>query len=132
VVTHFISINKTQLLFLPIFLYISGIPQTVFLTKIDKLDLDLQDDYRNVFKDKTINRLVDIVSEMFGVPRNNVMPVKNYERETEVETDVNILALLALRRLQQLVADRMELLTSPEVAAAADSAVEESMMSDTA
>ena len=76
--------------------------------------------------------MVDTVSEMFGVPRNNIMPVKNYERETEVKTDVNILALLALRRLQQLVADRMELLTSPEVAGAADSAVEESMMSDTA
>ena len=102
------------------------------MTKIDKLDLDLQDDYRNVFKDHTVKRLVEAVSEMFGVPRNNVMPVKNYEQETDLETDVNILALLALRRLQHLAADRMELLTSPKVAAAADSAVEESMMSDTA
>jgi len=104
----------------------------VFLTKIDKLGLDFQDNYTNVFKDKTIKRLIETVSEMFGIPRNNVLPVKNYEQETEVETDVNILALLALRRLQQLVADRMELLTSPEVAAAADSAVEDSKMSDTA
>ena len=118
-----------------IFLYLSGIPQAVLLTKfdkLDKLDLDLQDDYYNVFNDKTINRLVETVPEMFGVPRNNVMSVKNYEQETEIETDVNILALLTLRRLQHLAADRMELLTSPEVAAAADSAVVESMMSDTA
>jgi len=102
------------------------------LTKIDELDLDLQVDYTNVFKDKTIKRLVETVSKTFGVPRNNVMPVKNYEQETDVETDINILTLLALRRLQQLAADHLELLTSPEVAAAADSAVEESMMSDTA
>jgi len=102
------------------------------LTKIDKLDLDLHDDYRNVFRDRKIKRLVETVSETFGVPRNNVMPVKNYEQETDLETDINILALLALRRLQHLAADRMELLTSPGVAAAPDSAVEESMMSDTA
>jgi len=111
---------------------LTGIPQAVFLTKIDKLGLDFQDNYTNVFKDKTIKRLIETVSEMFGVPRNNVLPVKNYEQEMEVETDVNILALLALRRLQQLAADRMELLTSPKVAAAADSAVEDSKMSDTA
>jgi len=58
------------------------------------------------------------------------MPVKNYEMEAEVETDVDILALLALRRLQHLALDRLELLVSPEVAA--DSAVEQSNMSGTA
>jgi len=67
---------------------------------------------------------------MFGVPENNVMPVKNYAQEADVETDVDILALLALRRLQHLALDRLELLVSPEVAA--DSAVEQSNMSDTA
>jgi len=67
---------------------------------------------------------------MFGVPSNNVMPVKNYEQEAEMETDVDILALLALRRLQHLAMDHLELITSGEVAA--DSATEESLMSDTA
>jgi len=113
-------------------LYFSAIPHAVFLTKIDELDLDLQDDYRNVFKDQAIKRLVETVSKTFGIPRNNVMPVKNYEQETEVETDINIIALLALRRLQHLAADHMELLISPGVAVAADSVVDESKMSDTA
>jgi len=102
----------------------------LFLTKIDKLGVDFNNDYTNVFKDQTVGRLVESVSEMFGVPRNNVMPVKNYEMEAEVETDVDILALLALRRLQHLAIDRQELLVSPEVAA--DSAVDQSNMSDTA
>ena len=108
----------------------AGIPQTVFLTKIDKLGLDLNNDYTNVFKDQTVGRLVETVSEMFGVSENNVMPVKNYAQEAELETDVDILALLALHRLQHLALDRLELLVSPEVAA--DSAVEQSNMSDTA
>ena len=102
----------------------------LFLSKIDKLGVDFNNDYTNVFKDQTVGRLVESVSEMFGVPRNNVMPVKNYEMEAEVETDVDILALLALRRLQHLALDRLELLVSPEVAA--DSAVDQSNMSDTA
>ena len=67
---------------------------------------------------------------MFGVPENNVMLVKNYAQEVDVETDVDILALLALHRLQHLALDRLELLVSPEVAA--DSAVDLSNMSDTA
>jgi len=102
----------------------------LLLTKIDEVGLDLNSDYTNVFKDPTAGRLVETVSEMFGIPRNNVMPVKNYEMESEVETDVDILALLALRRLQHLALDRLELLASPEVAA--DAAVEQSNMSDTA
>ena len=102
----------------------------LLLTKIDKLDLDLNNDYTNVFNDQTLKRLVETVSGMFGVPENNVMLVKNYAQEVEVETDVDILALLALRRLQHLATDRLELLVSPEVAA--DSAVDLSNMSDTA
>jgi len=54
--------------------------------------------------------------EMFGVPRINILPVKNYEEETEVETGVDILALLALRRLQHLAKEHLEMMTSQEVA----------------
>jgi len=108
----------------------AGIPTALLLTKIDKLGLDFNNDYTNVFKDQTVGRLVETVSEMFSVPENNVMSVKNYAQEAEVKTDVDILALLALRRLQHLALDRLELLVSPEVAA--DSAVVQSNMSDTA
>ena len=107
-----------------------GITPAVLLTKIDKLGIDLSNDYTNVFKDQTVERLVETVSEMFGIPRNNVMPVKNYEMEAEVEKDVDILALLALRRLQHLALDRLELLVP--LHAAADSEAEQSNMSDTA
>jgi len=67
---------------------------------------------------------------MFGVPENNVMPLKNYTKEVELQTDINILALLALRRLQHLAMDHLELLTSAEEAT--ESALDESKMSDTA
>jgi len=102
----------------------------VFLTKIDKLGLDFNNDYTNIFKDQTVEKLVETVSKMFGVPENNVMPVKNYAQEAEVEMDVDILALLALRRLQHLAFDRLELMMSTAVAA--DSAVDQSNMSDAA
>jgi len=108
----------------------AGIPMALFLTKIDKLGLEFNNDFTNVFKDQPVGRLIETVSEMFGIPRNNVMPVKNYEMEADVETDVDILALLALRRLQHLALDRLELLVP--LHAAADSEAEQSNMSDTA
>ena len=33
-----------------------------------------------------------------GLPRSHVFPVKNYERETELKTEINILLLEALRK----------------------------------
>jgi len=99
------------------------------LTKIDNVS-DYGKDFTSVFKDFTMKHTVQTVFEMFGVPRINILPVKNYEEETEVESDVDILALLALRRLQQLAMDHLDMVTSPEVSA--DSASEVSKMSDTA
>ena len=33
-----------------------------------------------------------------GLPRSHVLPVKNYESETEIKTEINILLLEAFRR----------------------------------
>ena len=108
---------------------VKGIPHAILMTKIDSYGAH-DDDLTGIFRDAKVKDLVKTVSDMFGVPSNNVMPVKNYEQEADLETDVNILALLALRRLQNLAMDYLELTTSEEVAA--DSALEESLMSDTA
>ena len=106
-----------------------GIPQAIILTKVDKV-VQCGNDWTNIFKNKNIESLVEKVSNMFGVPENNVMPVKNYAKEAEPETDVDILALLALRRLQHLSMDHLETITSGEVEAG--SVPDESLMSDTA
>jgi len=100
---------------------LSGIPQSIILTKVDKIS-DFGHDFTSVFKDPSTKHIVHNVSEMFGVPGINVMPVKNYCEEAEVETDVDILALLTLRRLQLLTMDHLEMNTPPEVAQMSDKA----------
>jgi len=43
---------------------------------------------------------------MYGVPRHNIMPVKNYEVERTTDPSVNVLALRALKKLLQLARDQ--------------------------
>jgi len=106
-----------------------GIPHAIILTKVDTIG-EFGDNLTCIFKDPKVKNSVKTVSDMFGVPENNVLPVKNYAQEAEVDRGVDILALLALRRLQHLAMDNLEMRSSGQVAA--DSAPDESLMSDTA
>ncbi|KAK3596054.1 hypothetical protein CHS0354_032582 [Potamilus streckersoni] len=76
-----------------------GIPQVVLLTKVDRLCPTVCDDLSNVFYSPKVKEKVDLVAERFGIPRTNILPVKNIENEIEVEKDISILALLALRQM---------------------------------
>ena len=49
---------------------------------------------------------MNTISELYGVPRHNIMPMKNYEVERTTDPGVNILALKALKRLLQLARDQ--------------------------
>jgi len=51
---------------------------------------------------------VNTISELYGVPHHNIMPMKNYEVERTTDPGVNILALKALKRLLQLARDQQE------------------------
>lgn len=76
-----------------------GVPQLILLTKVDKVCYEAEADVTTTFKSEAIRNLVDKVSDIFGVPRYHVLPVKNYEKEIDVKTDVSILALVALRQI---------------------------------
>nr|XP_022296595.1 interferon-induced protein 44-like [Crassostrea virginica] len=82
-----------------------GIPQIVLLTKIDKYCKALQGDVSKIFSAPEIGELVDKVAELTGLPRANIVPIKNYECEMELREDIDILALLALRQILNFADD---------------------------
>ncbi|XP_053403864.1 interferon-induced protein 44-like [Mercenaria mercenaria] len=83
------------------------LPQLVLVTKIDKVCAHVEEDISTVFQSVAIQELVDKVSDMFGLPRNHVLPVKNYEKELTIRNDVSILALLSLRQILHATEDFM-------------------------
>ncbi|KAK3610858.1 hypothetical protein CHS0354_039129, partial [Potamilus streckersoni] len=85
-----------------------GVPQTVILTKVDKVSEIAEVDVSKVFLCENVKDMVDKVSQTLGVPRNNIFPVKNYEQETELDMNINILALQALRQVLRFADDYLE------------------------
>ncbi|KAK3577662.1 hypothetical protein CHS0354_000090 [Potamilus streckersoni] len=82
-----------------------GVPQVILLTKVDKVCSSVEDDPSIIFKTGLISDLVDKVSQVMGLPRGHVLPLKNYERELELDTSVSILSLLALRQILRFSRD---------------------------
>ena len=77
---------------------IKGLPQIVLLTKLDKIRLNVNDNVAYIFTSSTVRDAVNKVADITGLPRSRVLPLKNYESETELKTEINILLLEALRR----------------------------------
>ncbi|XP_052286946.1 interferon-induced protein 44-like [Dreissena polymorpha] len=82
-----------------------GIPRAVLLTKVDLACKDVASNVINVFNSKKIEDAVDKVSGLLGLPRNNILPVKNYENEMQLDDNISILAFLALRQLLHFAED---------------------------
>ncbi|XP_061167739.1 interferon-induced protein 44-like [Saccostrea echinata] len=85
-----------------------GIPQAVYLTKLDKICPHVDMDVTKIFTSTVCKQAVDKVAEMIGVPRSQVFPVKNYEKETRLHISINILALSALRQTLVFADDFLE------------------------
>jgi hypothetical protein len=83
----------------------SGIPQVVLLTKIDKVCEPLQQDVGLTYYVPAIKEHVDRVAAIIGLPRSHVIPIKNYESERELDTNVNILTLLAMQQILHFADD---------------------------
>lgn len=80
----------------------------MLLTHIDKIcNLEI-DNVENVFTSVRIETAVDKAARTIGIPRSHVLPVKNYEKETLLKTNINILALTTLRRLLMFADDFLE------------------------
>ncbi|XP_076099874.1 interferon-induced protein 44-like isoform X3 [Mytilus galloprovincialis] len=84
-----------------------GIPQIVLLTKIDKICQKTETDLSNVFYSTPIKEAVDKISQIMGLPRSHIIPVKNYESEMDLNTNVSILALLSLQKMLHFADDGM-------------------------
>ncbi|XP_071162519.1 interferon-induced protein 44-like [Mytilus edulis] len=84
-----------------------GIPQLVLLTKIDKVCEATSEDLSQVFSSPVVQETVDRVSQILGLPRSNILPIKNYESEIELQDNVNILTLLTLQQLLNSTDDYM-------------------------
>ncbi|KAK3105723.1 hypothetical protein FSP39_004276 [Pinctada imbricata] len=84
------------------------LPQVIFMTKIDKLCPDVSDDLTNVFRSETTFEVLSKISDCFGLPRGHIFPVKNYENETELDGNINILVLKALKQLLNFTDEYIE------------------------
>ncbi|VDI33808.1 Hypothetical predicted protein [Mytilus galloprovincialis] len=84
-----------------------GIPQVVLLTKIDKICERTEEDLSNVFYSPLVKETVERVSQIMGLPRSHILPVKNYESEMDLNDNVNILALMSLQQILHFADDYM-------------------------
>ncbi|XP_061167731.1 interferon-induced protein 44-like isoform X1 [Saccostrea echinata] len=85
-----------------------GIPQLVFLTKMDKVCGFVEKDISNMFMSEVVEGLVNKAADVIGIPRSHVFPVKNYEKETNLHINLNILVLGALRQALLFADDFLE------------------------
>lgn len=60
--------------------------------------------FTSSFVEDAVNKAADIID----IPRSHVLPVKNYEKETILNMDINILALVALRKSLMFADDFLE------------------------
>ncbi|XP_046567350.1 interferon-induced protein 44-like [Haliotis rubra] len=82
-----------------------GIPQVVILTKVDKACPYVEEDPGTLFYSSAVSELVEQVSQLIGLPRAHVLPVKNYEKEMELVDNVDVPALISLRQMLRFADD---------------------------
>ena len=92
------------------------------MTKIDKLGTDISNNLESIYTNELVSDAVKKIADKLQVQPSQVMPVKNYNDEIELDTTVDILALAALRQILRLVdsycedqMDRLEAKASKKV-----------------
>lgn len=61
-----------------------------------------------MYNSKTVEDAVNNAADLFAIPRFHVLTVKNYEKESELLTSINILALTALWKSLMFADDFLE------------------------
>ncbi|ESO93626.1 hypothetical protein LOTGIDRAFT_216024 [Lottia gigantea] len=82
-----------------------GIPQVIILTKVDEISQEVKENLSKLFYSREVAEVVDKVSQLIGLPRGHVLPVKNYEKETELNETVDRYALLSLQQMLRFADD---------------------------
>ncbi|KAJ7332562.1 hypothetical protein JRQ81_014742 [Phrynocephalus forsythii] len=75
------------------------VPQIVVMTKVDEICSSLKDNISDVYKSTAVLEQMQRASLKFGIPLSLIAPVKNYCSELELNNDVDILILMALRQI---------------------------------
>lgn len=68
----------------------------------------MEKDVSRTFMSGVVEDAVNNAAEIIALPRSQVLPVKNYEKETTLNEDINILALTALRKSLVFADDFLE------------------------
>lgn len=61
-----------------------------------------------MFTSSLVEDAVNKAADIIAILRSHVLPVKNYEKETILNMDINILALMALRKSLMFADDFLE------------------------
>lgn len=85
-----------------------AVPAVLLLTKIDELCEEIAKDITTTYNSRAVESVVKKAHELFGIPKINIFPVRNYsEEEVEFDEIMNILLLLALRKMMHIASDRL-------------------------
>ncbi|KAM6912138.1 interferon-induced protein 44-like [Xenentodon cancila] len=76
-----------------------GIPQILLMTKVDEACPLVGGDLRNLYRSVYVQQKAHQLSESLGIPLNNIMPVKNYCEELELDLDTDILLFMAVEKM---------------------------------
>ena len=87
------------------FLNFTDIPQVVYVTKMDKVCSDVQMDPRIMFHNEAVCEAVNKTSNVIGIPRGHIYPIINYESETTLDANFDILLLQALKQTASFADD---------------------------
>ena len=80
----------------------------VYLTKLDKVCPEVKEDSKHVFYSTGVRDAVDQVADVMRLPRGYVLPIKNYESETILNPDMDILFLNAFKQTVNFADDYIE------------------------
>ncbi|CAL8282095.1 unnamed protein product [Boreogadus saida] len=83
------------------------IPQMAILTNIDETCPLVKKSITNVYKSKRIRRMMEELQSKLGIPLTNIFPLKNYHEEHDLNSDIDMLILKALRQIIQIANDRL-------------------------
>ncbi|KAL7825430.1 hypothetical protein AOLI_G00326370 [Acnodon oligacanthus] len=91
-----------------------GIPQVVFLTRVDNGCAMTGADLSKIYRSRVIKKKMEECSVNLTVPMNCIFPVKNYHEETQLNDEINCLMLDALTHIVKWANDYLEHSSSAE------------------
>ncbi|XP_062374844.1 interferon-induced protein 44-like isoform X2 [Sardina pilchardus] len=83
------------------------IPQVVILSKVDEACREVNKDITMIYRSRVIREKIKYCSGNTGVPLNYIFPVKNYHEEIDLNKDMDVLLLSALKHILTFANDHV-------------------------